>query len=147
MNRFLLIFGIVILAACNRPEEEPEFLRVDNIKVTKVTGKEAFLNGDAFFYNTNDVRMKLKAVDIDIEMEGKKIGTINHKVKTRIPAKSEFKVPLDATFDIRDIGLLNGIISVLGGKKVKVHYTGKIKVAVYGITYNVPIDYDDEVRL
>ncbi len=112
---FLILLAFLI--GCNKPEQEPEFLRIDNIKVSKMTGKEALLNADAYFYNPNDVGMKLKEVSIDIQLEGQKIGAIRQTVKTKIPAQAEFKVPLDATFDIQDIGLLNGIISILGGKR------------------------------
>lgn len=148
MHKFsILVVFIVLASACKRPDQEPQFLRIDNIEVTEVKGKEALLNADAYFYNPNDVKMKLKNVDIDVEVEGKKVGKINHSLKTRIPANAEFKVPLDATFNLAEIGLLNSIISILNGKKVKVHYVGTITVSVHGFSQKVPVEFDDEVRI
>ncbi len=145
---FILLFAVLLIAAgCARPEEEPQFLRIDNLGVGKISGSEATLTADAVFYNPNNVKMKLKQVAIDIELEGKRIGSINQDLTTKIPAMSEFTVPLNASFDISDIGLLNGILSILGGKKVDVHYKGFIKVFVHGYPVTVPIEYDDEVRL
>ena len=91
--------------------------------------------------------MLLRKVEIDVFLKDKRIGVINQALKTKIPGQSEFKVPVDATFDIGDIGLLNGIMSILGGKKMKVRYVGKIKLKIYGVPVAVPIDYQDEIKL
>ena len=91
--------------------------------------------------------MKLRKVNIDVTLEGKKIGTIEQSLKTKIPALSEFKVPVDAKFDVGDVGVLNSIISVLGGKKMKVHYQGNIKISIHGVPISVPVDYEDEIKL
>lgn len=136
-----------VFVSCNRPDEEPQFRGIDRIEVTGITGSQAYLNADAFFYNPNDVKMKLKEVEVDVVLEGKKIGTINQSMKTEIPAKAEFKVPLDATFDIGQFGTLTGILSILNGKKVMVRYTGHIKVTVHGFPIKVPVDYEEAVRI
>lgn len=143
----VLLLPALIAVSCNRPKEAPVFKRIANVKVTEVNGKEALLNGDAFFYNPNDVSMKLRKVNIDVKLEGKKIGSIKQELKTKIPALSEFKVPVDATFNIGDIGVLNSLFSVIGGKKMKVHYTGNIKISIHGVPLSVPVDYEDEIRL
>ncbi|UII28347.1 LEA type 2 family protein [Fulvivirga maritima] len=148
MTRITLIalFSLIIMS-CSGPSEPPEFKQITNIEVTKVMGKTAYLNADAYFYNPNKVRMTLKKINVDVMVEGKKIGEINQSLKTKIPAMSDFKIPLDATFDMGEVGFLNSIISILGGKKVKVHYTGHIKLTYHGLPIRVPIDYDDEVRI
>ncbi|MBL3657894.1 NDR1/HIN1-like protein [Fulvivirga sediminis] len=148
MTRITLIaFFSLLIMSCNGPKEAPEFKQITNIEVTKVMGRTAYLNADAYFYNPNKVRMTLKKINVDVMVEGKKIGEINQSVKTKIPAMSDFKIPLDATFDMGEVGFLNSIISILGGKKVKVHYTGHIKLTYHGFPIRVPIDYDDEVRI
>ena len=145
------IIAIILLAfviqSCNKPEKAPVFKYVSNVKVTSVTGKEALLKGDAVFYNPNDVGMKLRKVDIDVMLEGKKIGGINQKLKTKIPAMSEFKVPVDAKFNVGELGVLNSLLSVLGGKKMKVQYVGRIRLSIYGVPVSVPVDYEDDIRL
>lgn len=142
-----IIISLAILASCKRPDKLPEFKKVDGIRVAKVTGKEATLKGDAYFYNPNDVKMTLRKVNIDVSLEGKKIGTINHTTKTKVPALSDFKVPVDANFDLSEVGLLKSILNVLGGKKMKAHYTGFIKLTVHGVPIRVPVDYEEDVKL
>ena len=143
----LLSIGSLYMTGCERPQEAPVFKRMGNIEVTKITGSEAYLNANAYFYNPNNVKMKLTKIDVDVEVEGNKIGSINQSVKTLIPAMSEFKVPLDATFDMKQVGFLKSVFSILGGKKLKVHYKGFIRVNFHGIPVKVPVDYEDEVRI
>ncbi|MEO0554658.1 MAG: LEA type 2 family protein [Bacteroidota bacterium] len=148
MKKIIWFMAIMALTySCKNASQPPEFKRVANVKVAKVSGKEAVLNGDAFFYNPNKASMLLRKVEIDVFLKDKRIGVINQALKTKIPGQSEFKVPVDATFDIGDIGLLNGIMSILGGKKMKVRYVGKIKLKIYGVPVAVPIDYEDEIKL
>lgn len=148
MKKVTWILIIVLFTySCKDAGQAPEFRRVANVKVAKVNAKEALLNGDAFFFNPNKAKMLLKKVEIDVFMEGKKIGVINQALKTKIPAQAEFKIPVDATFNVSDIGLLNGLMSMLGGKKMKVRYVGKVKLRIHGIPVAVPVDYEDEIRL
>ncbi|WP_258097616.1 LEA type 2 family protein [Marinoscillum pacificum] len=148
MRYFILPFiAVLLLTQCGRPDQEPEFIAMENVKVSKVTGKEAVLSANAKFYNPNDQSIKLKQVMIDIEVDDRIVGKIDQDMKFKIPANDYFSVPLKASFNIRDLGLLNGIISVLGGKPVRVHYKGYIKVGLYGYVKKVPIDFEEDVRM
>ncbi|MEM9857269.1 MAG: LEA type 2 family protein [Bacteroidota bacterium] len=142
---FLVV--LIAIGSCKNASQSPEFRKVDNVRVAKVDGKEALLNGDAFFYNPNKASLFLKRVDIDVFLEDKRIGAINQALKMKVKGESEFKIPVDATFNVSDIGLLNGLMSLLGGKKMKVRYVGKVKLRVYGVPVAVPVDYEDEIRL
>lgn len=146
-NYIILATLLIALTQCGRPDQEPEFIAMENVKVSKVTGKEAILSASAKFYNPNDQSIKLKQVMIDIEVDDRVVGVIDQDMRFKIPANDYFSVPLNASFNIRDIGLLNGIISVLGGKPVRVHYKGYIKVGLYGYVKKVPIDFEEDVRM
>ena len=154
MRRIGIRWGIIALTivgigmqGCTRPEEAPEFLGVRNIKVNKVEKTTAHLNAEAYFNNPNDVKMTLRKIDVDVTMEGEKIGTIDQSTRIKIPPQSDFKVPLDATFNIGDVGVLNSILGMLGGKKMKVRYEGHVKVTMHGIPMRIPVDYEDEIKL
>ncbi|QSE97995.1 LEA type 2 family protein [Fulvivirga lutea] len=146
MKYIVPILLLLLAASCNTPQEPPKFRKISNVRVTNVTGKEALLKGDAVFYNPNDVGMTLRKVDIAVSLDDKRIGTINHATKTKVPAMSDFSVPVDATFNISD-GLLNNLFSMLGGKKMKARYKGYIKLTVKGVPIRVPVDYEEEIRL
>lgn len=149
MLKFLssFVFVLILHSSCTRLEQEPEFRRIDNLAVAKSSGSDVMLKGDAIFYNPNKVMVKLKKINIDVEFGGKSIGAINQALNTKIPAQAEFTVPLEASFDISSVGLLSGLLSIFGGKKVEVHYKGTIQVSVYGIPTTVPVDYTEELKL
>lgn len=138
---------ILILCQCGRPDQEPEFIGMERIEISKITSKEAVLSANARFFNPNDQSIKLKQVVVGIEVDDKIVGKIDQDMRLKIPANDYFNVPINASFNIRDIGLLNGIISILGGKKIRVHYSGYIKVAVYGYTTKVPVDFEEEIKM
>jgi len=147
MHKYTFLLVLLVLGSCKRPEDPPVFKGVGNIRVSKVQGSTALVNADAYFYNPNDVKMKLKSVDVGVHLDGKPVGVINQSLKTKIPAQANFKVPLDATFDLKETGLLKNLLSMLGGKSRKVRYVGYIRVAVHGVTVRVPIDYSSEVKI
>lgn len=142
-----LLIVVLLFSQCGKPEQEPEFVGMQHIEVSKVTSKEAILSAGAKFYNPNDQSIKLKQVVVDIEVDDRIVGVIDQDMKLKIAGNDYFTVPIEASFNIRDIGLLNGLISMLGGKEINVHYKGYIKVAVYGYTTKVPIDVEESIRM
>jgi LEA14-like dessication related protein len=105
------------------------------------------LKGTAIFFNPNDKKGKLKRVNVDIYVDGKKAGTIDQHLKTVIPAKAEFSVPLEVNLHMKELGFLDTLLGVLGGKKFEVRYEGSLKLTYHGIPIKVPIKYKDEIRV
>lgn len=146
MHRLLYFLAFICLLSCSTPKEAPVFKRVSNIQVTKVSGKEASLKADAYFFNPNDVSMTLRKVDVKVFIDGKDVGDINQELKTKVPASAEFKVPVDAKVRLDQLGGLNKILGFIGAKKIKVRYTGFVKVTIHKVPLRVPIDFEDEIR-
>lgn len=152
MNRrlraaIIYLVGMLAFVGCKGPDESPELRYIENLNLTDVKGKTAYLSGDAVFYNPNDVKMTLRGVDVVIWIEGKKIGKILQDNKIKIPPSDEFRVALDAEVEIEDLGIVSTILNVLGGKKFEVKYVGHIKATMKGLPVKVPVDYTGEVRL
>ncbi|XOV91997.1 MAG: LEA type 2 family protein [Bacteroidota bacterium] len=147
MNRLLIfIFLATIFIQCAATREAPEFVGIEKLKITKFQGKTAELTGEAILYNPNKRGLTLKEVAIDVKSDDRLIGQINKSMNLKIPAESEFKVPLNATVNIGDIGVLNGILSMLGGKEIEINYSGDIKVSVYGVPRKLHIDHTEELQ-
>lgn len=140
-----MVVLFLCLAGC-LPKEELQFKKVTNISLT-ASGATPILKGDLLLYNPNKKRMKLKKLDLIIELNGKQAGLVDQTLNQIIPAQDEFTVPIEVTVSLKEIGLLEAISGILGGKKNSVRIQGKIRGSVNGVTMSVPVDYTEEIRI
>ena len=143
----LSLLIIVLLSSCQKPEEAPEFKRIGKVKVNEVIDGQALVNAEAIFYNPNPVNMKLKKINVEVFVQEKKVGTINQDFRLKIPAESDFSVPLDVALDVKEIGSLGDIFSIMMGAKIPIRFSGHIRAKVHGMGFNVPINVKDNVRI
>ncbi len=136
---------LVGLYGCG-PKEDIVFKGVDNVEVNPDENGEPVLIGQAFFYNPNKTRMKLKEIHVDVLVNGKLSAKVRQDLALVIPTQSDFAVPLVAQLSLKELGLLDTIMNLLGGKKYEVQYIGFVRVAVHGITVKVPVKYTEEMR-
>lgn len=137
---------VLFLFACT-PKEDIVFKGVKNIAVEVDSGNDPILKAEAFFHNPNAIRMKLKEINVDVLVEGKTSAHVRQNLKLIIPAQADFSVPLEAKLSLKELGLVNTIVSLLGGKKYEVQYVGYIRVKVHGVTIKVPVKHKEELRL
>ena len=142
-----LVLGLLVsvfISSC-RPKEDIVLRNVRDIVVDATT--EPTLKAQAILYNPNNVKIKLRKIKIDVYIDGKKSGTVDQEPKLIIPAAAEFKVPLEVKLNMKELGLLDAIFGIIGGKKMKVRYKGSISVTYKGLPIRIPVDYESEVRL
>jgi LEA14-like dessication related protein len=129
------------------PKDEVVFKGVKNIVVEANQQGEPLLKADALFYNPNKVKMKLKEVFADVLVNGKPSAQVRQKLSVSIPAESDFSVPVAAQLSLKELGLLDTIVNLLGGKKYEIQYSGYVRIAVHGVTIKVPFTYKEQLRL
>jgi LEA14-like dessication related protein len=139
----LFCIGIV---GCT-PKEKIVFKGVKNIEVQMDDNQEPLLTAEAFFYNPNNVKMKLKEVNVDVLVNGKLSARVRQNLKLVIPSQADFSAPINARLSLKELGLLDTIINLIGGKKYEIQYIGFIRVAVHGITIKVPVNSKEELRI
>jgi len=142
---FLLLGFLFLLAACNGPHEDIVLRQIRDVVVDAST--DPMLKANAIFFNPNKVRGKLKRINVDIWVNGKKAATVDQKLRTEIPAQKEFSVPLEVKLSIKELGFLDTILGMIGGKKFEVHYKGFLKLNYHGIPIKVPVDYTNTIRI
>lgn len=120
---------------------------IENVELTPGDGIDPILKGEARFYNPNQIRMKVKEIKLDVFLDGKKSAVIDQKLKSVIKSKAEFTLPLEFKIALKEIGLMDALRGIFGGKKYELHYVGHIKVTVRGFPFRIPVDYKKEVRL
>ena len=83
----------------------------------------------------------------DVMVNGKLSAQVNEQFTLTIPAHADFSVPFSAQLSLKELGLMDTIINLLGGKKYEIEYLGYVRVALHGITVKVPVKYKEELRL
>jgi LEA14-like dessication related protein len=141
---FLLI-GLTVLQACQRPHEDIVLKQVRDIVADATT--EPTLKAEAVFFNPNNVGGKLKHINVDIFVNGKKAGKVEKDYKIKIPANGEFSVPLEVKLNMKELGFVDTLLGMLGGKKFDVEYVGKLGLVYRGIPIKVPVNYKSQIRV
>jgi LEA14-like dessication related protein len=111
------------------------------------SGASPKLKARAILYNPNDTRIKLKKIDVEIFIAGKKAGAVNQDLKLVIPPKDEFFIDLEVLLSLKEINFVDAIFGVLGTKKLQVEYKGYLKISYHGLPMKVPVNYKDEIRM
>jgi LEA14-like dessication related protein len=89
----------------------------------------------------------LKNIDVDIFVNGKKAGSVKKDYRIKIPAKGEFTVPLEVSLNMKELGLMDTILGMIGGKKFDVEYVGNLRLNYKGIPIKVPVKHKDQIRV
>jgi LEA14-like dessication related protein len=142
---FLLVL-VITLQSC-LPKEQVVFKSVTNLSLDAGTDGNPLLKGEAIFYNPNKLQTKLKEINVDVLVDGKKTATVDQKMDLVVLGKSDFTVPIEAKLSLQELGLLDTVLAFLGGKSYKIQFAGYVRVAVHGVTFKVPVKYNEEVKL
>lgn len=143
---FLLLVWLAVAGACKGPTEQVVLRGIDIKSVQPEGDGNSLLKADAIFFNPNSGRMRLKKIEIDVLLDGKKAAHVNQKLNSLIKGNAEFTVPLEIHLNLKEVGLLDTILSLFGGKKYGIQYTGKIRASVRGFPFNIPVDLKDELK-
>jgi hypothetical protein len=141
---FLLVSGVLIIS-CERPSEDIVLRNIKDVVVDATT--EPTLKANAVFFNPNKAHGRLKKIKIDIYVNGKKAGHVDQTLRMAIPSRAEFTVPLEVKLAIKELGFMDTVLGLIGGKKFEVHYEGFLKLSYHGLPIKIPVDYKDEVKI
>lgn len=136
---------LVLWSGCKAPDQDIVLRQIKDVVVDATS--DPMLKANAIFYNPNNVRGKLKKIDVEIFVNGKKAASVDQSLKTSIPAQSEFTVPLEVKLAIKEMGVMDTLFGMIGGRTFKIHYKGSLRLLYRGLPIKVPVDYEDEVRL
>jgi len=145
----LLIFCIAFTIACNTPKQ-PEFVEMQGVKVSSFSLNKITLTGDAKFSNPNAYGIQLTDVDLDVAIDGEKVGNVQQTKDIKVPASQNFLVPIVVDIAPKDLSfdLLGSALTLIGGsKKVKVNYKGSITVEAMNVPLKIPVNSTEEISL
>jgi hypothetical protein len=108
---------------------------------------DPMLKANAIFYNPNSMRGKLKRSRLIFFLMARRAASVDQDLKTVIPANDEFSVPIEVKLAIKELGFMDTLLGMIGGKTFEVRYEGALKLSYHGVPINVPVNYKDEIRI
>ncbi len=147
-NYFLVFFSgllfLAILSSC-RSIKEPQLLSVENLSVTQFGLKESNISFDMQFFNPNNQKLKLKQAEGDAWLDGNPLGHFTIDTLVQIPAKENFRLPVNMTMDMRHF--VENISAALMDKQVTLKIDGMAKLGKGIIFINYPVHYEGKQKL
>lgn len=137
---------IVLTISCQKPMA-PDFKSIENVKVSLNGFTSADLNCNANFYNPNSNKIILKKVNIDVNVDGKYLTNISEEFDLEIAPETDFTVPVDVNIPFKNINIQDALAlmkNTVGEKAF--HFEGNIKVKMYGLNFNIPIDHMENIE-
>ena len=141
----LILFVSAFSFQCQKPDQDIVLKQIKDVVVDATS--EPTLKANAIFFNPNKMRGKIKKIKVDIYVNGKKAAHVDQDFKLVVPAQAEFTVPLEVKLAIKELGFMDTVFGLLGGKKFEVRYEGFLKLSYHGSPIKVPVDYKDDVRI
>ncbi|MDZ4716767.1 MAG: hypothetical protein SH819_14980 [Cytophagales bacterium] len=140
-----ILLAFLLLQGC--APKEPVLLR--DVQIVQISpGKDGnpLLKANAIFHNPNKGSMKLTGIDMEILLDGKRAALIDQRMNTSIKGNADFTVPLEVQLQLKEIGLMDTLLSLFGGKKYEVQFVGRLSVRVGGFPVKIPVNHKDQIK-
>lgn len=148
-NRLILISIVVFLLSCSAPKE-PEFQRMENTRIEKLTSSDIILHTDAVFNNPNGFGVTVSSVDLIAAANDVKTAKIKQTADVEMIGNKEFAIPLEIQLKPKELLTIGNLLKLVAGsleQKINLSYKGTTTVKLMDIGYQIPIDYTEEILL
>ena len=149
MRILLLLTIITLFSACENPAQ-PTFKKLENIKFNSLSIRKPYsvkLNADAIFNNPNTFGAQIKSADFDVIINGVKTTHIKQDISIKMPAHSDFMIPIICMVPLKDVFEDFKIKDLLSSQLIQYQMTGFLTIDLGGLPIKVPFDYNGEERL
>jgi len=106
-----------------------EYRTVDNFEISKMSANPEF-KFDVKLFNPNGIGARVKALDMEVFVDGKRMAGVSFDETVKIKANSEFIVPITGETSLIDLVKLipTGLGSLLGNKTIPINIKGEVTI-------------------
>jgi len=149
MRRFSLVHAgsliLFLLFLSCKQAESPEFLGLDEFRVSKFSPQGPTLSANLHFFNPNSFSLQLKKADVNYYFNDNHAGHSVLDTTIDIPRRDSFFVPASVQVDMHS--LFSNALQFLVNKQVVIRVEGKLVLKRSGIRFTVPIQYTQTQNL
>ena len=141
----LIIFLLSNCAGVGKHLEPPR-ISLAQIQVQEFSGLEAVFQIKLRVFNTNDIDLKVKGIEADLEINGKPFATGVSRAAVKIPSFGTELVSVTVYSSVVDI--VKGIHGLQKAEQLKYRLKGKLRVAGNNMTSgSLPFESEGQVKL
>lgn len=141
MKTIIPLLLLACLCACKQPKDLV-YRDVEHFSVKHADVKETVLSMDVRLFNPNKYKVRLKSADVDVFLNGKKLGKMKLGKRVTILKNETTSMPVVVNVDVGN-SLLGMVQSVFGNDAV-IKLTGNIRAGRFGMFINVPVNYESK---
>ena len=124
LTAFLILVLLSFGCATIGKDIEPPRVNVINIQVQEVRALEAVLQIELRVMNVNDIEVDIKAIDCELEINGKHFASGVTDQKTKIPAYGTTVVPMVVYSSVLDV--VRGVLGIKEKEKIEYKIAGRL---------------------
>lgn len=143
----LTLFSFILLTACSDIAlKDPTLERIEDVDIKEMSRELIDMNAHLIINNPNGVALDLASANLDVLVDNIVIANIQQTVDAKMPAKSEFKLPVKITMDLdrlykeNPMTALSKGLKIMSDKKLEVQFKGNIKAGKGVAKLTVDVD-------
>ena len=151
MNKLIIGLLVIISITNCTVTSEPDFLKLDEYKITGLNKKVINLGTNAYFHNPNDIGCEVVSTDINVLINGLEVSKVSQVKSISLEAGNDFFIPLLTSVPLEKIskdrkGILGGMLTTLLNKNLKVKYQGVVTLKKLGIEFDIDIEGEEMLK-
>jgi len=146
--RISILISVLLLAGCAGLGKtlEPPRINLSNVQFQESKALETVLQIEIRVFNTNDVPMKVKGLDCELQLNGRSFATGVSAVDKEIPAFGTTTVPVTLYSSVVDI--FRGIVGLHKQEKLKFGVSGRLRLeGGFLMPTVIPFQAEEELAL
>lgn len=145
----LLFLGIFTAVGCSS-SKDVTFKEMTNVRMKSLeTNGTLRITADAVLNNPRRVKAKVTYMECAISINGEQLVEMAQSREAKVPKRSDFPVSFETSVSLKKVteNLMSITKSVLWDGKVDTKMTGVLKVKVFGKTFTIPFEFEEEMPI
>jgi len=136
---FFLLLIIVCTCSCRQPKQLV-YQNVQNFKLKQAGLQQTEVSLDIRLFNPNNYGMKLKDADVDVFVNGNRLGKMQVNEFFAVPGLDTFSMPVMLSVDLKNA--VPNVLQLLLSPEVDIKLAGTVKAGRHGVYVRVPVNYE-----
>ncbi len=147
-----LLCSTLFISCNNLSLEEPSLERIEDVDIKEMNKDRIDMDALLIINNPNGIEVDLASADLEVLVDDIVIANIKQTVDATMPAKSEFKLPVNITLDLAKLYKSNPLsalskgLQIMSYKKLEVQIKGNIKAGKGVAKLTVTVDQIEIVK-